>query len=557
MANFVSLSWLDNSLKELAAWRLLVNAQTCQHLWQFLSLKRNKVTTTGWTAHPESKDFDFCDAVLRVRSGAHPYYDPLTSSFRIASHPHSNLATARKNTFKNRWDAAETKPDDPDSWRLKASYIEVLKAHICTRAGVVTKVPLHSLAAWTYRTSSLDDFTTPTQLIERFLSAYSITADELTGLFSDRPLRQDFAIPSDPFSERVIAEAELLRLLQANLSAGAERSGDPSHDSADSFAVDQVDPQLIADMLNHGRRQIILYGPPGTGKTYLAKAAIQKLLGVGAHQLSILHLDPASSELTPEMQEKGAWCLVQFHPSYSYEDFVRGISGKVNSEGNPIFVVEDRVFVRLCLAASRTSSPIVLLIDEINRGDLAKVLGELVYALEYRMEPVTLQYQTQDGGVLRVPSNLYIIGTMNTADRSIASVDYAIRRRFDFIHCASSRAIVEVYHRAKPYARRVLALYDAVLECIVDIKHHGIGHAYFLEDDAVGIARSFVFQILPLLEDYQADGNTSRDLLRLPGWEADTLPFGTASPFALVDEVAAWLVSGDLSGPTEPLAPTG
>ena len=157
------------------------------------------------------------------------------------------------------------------------------------------------------------------------------------------------------------------------------------------------------------KKQVIFQGPPGTGKTYVAQALANHLAG-------------SEDRVT----------LVQFHPSYAYEDFVRGFRPALVN-GQPGFELRNGP---LLLAAERAGeepdADHFLIIDEINRGNLAKVLGELYFLLEYRDEAITLQYQREDEEKFSLPSNLYIIGTMNTADRSIALVDLALRRRFYF-----------------------------------------------------------------------------------------------------------------------------
>lgn len=156
------------------------------------------------------------------------------------------------------------------------------------------------------------------------------------------------------------------------------------------------------------KRQVILQGPPGTGKTFLAR------------------------ELAMFLAPKENVRLVQFHPSYAYEDFIQGYR-PVSKEIGLTFEVKDGVLVELARQAQENPKQnYILIIDEINRGNLAKVFGELYFLLEYRDEEVILQYGNSKVQ-FKLPSNLQIIGTMNTADRSIASLDAAIRRRFAFI----------------------------------------------------------------------------------------------------------------------------
>ncbi len=163
------------------------------------------------------------------------------------------------------------------------------------------------------------------------------------------------------------------------------------------------------ELLND-KRQIVLYGPPGTGKTYLAQELCKALVeGTG-----------------------GEYEVVQFHPSYAYEDFFEGLRPRLQQDGSG-GVAFDLVWGPLRRMASRAadnpSVPCVLIIDEINRANLAKVFGELYFLLEYRATSVSLQYSDDK---FFLPRNLFFIGTMNTADRSVALVDAAMRRRFYF-----------------------------------------------------------------------------------------------------------------------------
>ena len=162
--------------------------------------------------------------------------------------------------------------------------------------------------------------------------------------------------------------------------------------------------QLLED-----KRQVIFYGPPGTGKTFLAREFAKTVAG-----------------------EEGAVQLVQFHPSYAYEDFVEGYRPAGLKGGLPNFEVREGPLKRLAERARESESKAkhVLIIDEINRGNLAKVFGELYFLLEYRDQNITLQYSDEE---FSLPENLWIIGTMNTADRTISLLDAALRRRFHFL----------------------------------------------------------------------------------------------------------------------------
>lgn len=173
----------------------------------------------------------------------------------------------------------------------------------------------------------------------------------------------------------------------------------------------------VIDLLEE-KRQVVLYGPPGTGKTFLAQALADHFSDHGG-----------TSE------------LVQFHPSYTYEDFFEGFRPVAGSDGGVQYEIKPGPLRRIADAAAKDSaSPFILIVDEINRANLAKVFGELYFLLEYRDRTITLQYSTEE---FQFPPNLYVIGTMNTADRSIALVDAAMRRRFYFVELAPSAEPVD------------------------------------------------------------------------------------------------------------------
>ena len=138
--------------------------------------------------------------------------------------------------------------------------------------------------------------------------------------------------------------------------------------------------------------------------------------------------------------------LVQFHPAYSYEEFVEGIrvrSVEVNGRQDVTYPVEDGLLCAFAAEAGRQpEQPHVLIIDEMNRGNLPRIFGELLYLLEYRGETVRLLYSKRE---FRLPPNLYLIGTMNAADRSVALIDQALRRRFSFLDMPPDPAVLAAW----------------------------------------------------------------------------------------------------------------
>ncbi|MBW7882764.1 MAG: AAA family ATPase [Caldilineaceae bacterium] len=227
------------------------------------------------------------------------------------------------------------------------------------------------------------------------------------------------------------------------------------------------------------KRQVIFYGPPGTGKTFVAQKLAQHLIGGG----------------------RGFMEIVQFHPAYAYEDFVQGIRPRARADGGLDYPVKAGRFLEFCRKAEQSEDPCVLIIDEINRANLARVFGELMYLLEYRDREIPLAAGDRP---FRIPDNVYIVGTMNTADRSIALVDHALRRRFAFLALRPNYDVLKHYHvnrRTGFPVERLTSVLKDLNQQIAD-HHYEVGISYFLHENAAAdLADIWQMEIEPYLEE--------------------------------------------------------
>ena len=297
-------------------------------------------------------------------------------------------------------------------------------------------------------------------------------------------LRQvlDPLLPDDPWGQAQLAYWLMRRSDKALM---------PDHDAlgeaAKELLIDEAFLREIRALLEE-KKQVIFYGPPGTGKTFLAQRLAQAL-----------QPDPAKRD------------IVQFHPSSSYEDFFEGFRPQIDHQGQMVYELRKGPLALLAEAAEADPlTPHIMIIDEINRANLPRVFGELLFLLEYRSHSVKTSYRPDEG--FELPPNLYFIGTMNTADRSIALVDAALRRRFDFVpfmpHDGPMEGLLRRWLEANDGPVWVADLVDRVNE---DLRralrgpHLQIGHSYFmrpgLDGDETTLRRIWDYNVYPFIED--------------------------------------------------------
>jgi len=348
------------------------------------------------------------------------------------------------------------------------------------------------------------------------------------------------------------------------------------------------DYKKIMDMT--GIHQMILQGPPGTSKTYGAKDFLRLQAGYNSQEdLKKCQLKTVKDEYEwPHANNECAilWDFIQFHPSYGYEDFVRGISvstsedcnvegyvydlndGEINEankvkgfrykkHGNIMYTTINRTLGKMIKAAVQEEAEaeqkkvkprnFYLIIDEINRANLSLVFGELIYALEYRGDEVATPYGVKNSGMsdeykIKIPNNLYIVGTMNTADKSVGTIDYALRRRFLFFEQLPNRQTILDSTSNDKNAIEVY-LFDKIEKIFKNPEYLSedfnkediqIGHTYFLRKNLEGkrekdtgtesetgseleetrkiylqneqIKSKFIYQVIPIMSEYFKDG---------------------------------------------------
>ncbi len=255
--------------------------------------------------------------------------------------------------------------------------------------------------------------------------------------------------------------------------------------------------------------QVILYGPPGTGKTYWAELAVNDLAALSAFGKKFDDLlETEKQVVTGEGETLGMVRLCCFHPAYGYEDFLEGYRPHLNN-GQMSFVLRDGVFKNLCLdAAEAPERNFYLIVDEINRGDIPRIFGELLTTLEKDKRDKRIVLPVSQT-VFGVPRNVYLVGTMNTADRSISLLDAALRRRFGFVEMMpDGKVLGSANVNGIPLSAWFNALNERIRQHVGrDARNLQIGHSYLMQSgspikDIAALKRTIRGDVIPLLEEY-------------------------------------------------------
>lgn len=291
-----------------------------------------------------------------------------------------------------------------------------------------------------------------------------------------------------------LGDEGVVKDLESNKSASHVTSYEKysQEDFLEEVYMSKDDLKNLENLLKN-KKNVILQGAPGVGKTFCARRLAYELMGE---------------------KDESRVSLIQFHQNYSYEDFILGYKPSGSD-----FELQRGIFYKFCInAANNPDKPHFFIIDEINRGNLSKIFGELLMLIEkdYRGEKLTLAYKDEK---FFVPKNVYIIGMMNTADRSLAMIDYALRRRFSFyeMHPGFKSEGFQKYQVAMANPR-----FDRLIEKIEDLNRaiakdeslgtgFELGHSYFCGQKSVDDAwlhQVINYDIIPMLQEYWFDNRT-------------------------------------------------
>ena len=462
MAKRIRAERVGLALNRIRDWRARVKVQGATHLLPMMALIERgagdppgKVTVMRERPH----EYEFWDRYFRLddEDTDKPYFNPVTSRRAEADFPHSNAATIRKNTFARNWEAASWEQgENGESWTFADDYAETFRNKVLRKGDQTTRVPVVELAVVMFRERVFDDLADVATLVDAFRSAFRQRDEDFQRVFVVDAEGEDSLFEDSGAIQDYYSAIQAVLIDDVRGGAAIREVVEPPR------LVDLEDPILgeVQRLLSLGTSGIILTGVPGCGKSYYAS------------RIATYLVTDAETDVF----------RVQFHPSYGYEDFVEGYRPDEGTRSG--FRIVDKTFVVACYRADalrERGGLVVLLVDEINRGDPARVFGELLTYIErgYREQLFTLPFS---GREFSVPSNLMVIGTMNPHDRSVAQVDAAFVRRFDQVVIPPSREVAEqLLETAGGLTRRQIEEIGSWFETVQTMVPFGVGHSYFVD----------------------------------------------------------------------------
>lgn len=480
MPMYIDLNRIKTSILRLFDWRGKVRQQTTAHIFPLLALVEKGIGIGKFSRFEESDDFAFYDNYLKINGNeSHPYFDPMTRTRRIASHPHSNAATLRKNTFLSRWKAAESREGAGGitEWSLRDDFAEKIRDQVLTKGGQIIRINVLDLATWLLRREDFPDNATADDLLNRFKTKFPIPEDafDIIFEFQEEPAEKIFSKNrvTDSEIESLVAELEL-----QDAAVLSSISKTKPNSSLQQSKITDDDPILgeVKALLSLGTSGIIFRGAPGTGKSWYA--------------------DQIALTLTSGKRENVF--RLQFHPSFTYEDFFEGFVPDESAKSG--FKITGKTLRNAIEKSLSTNENVVLLIDEINRGDTSRIFGEILTYIEQGWR--NIEFTPKFGGSPTIiPKNLLILATMNPHDRSITQLDMALLRRFDHIDIPPapdkvSDFLVEAGMSAE-HAEEVKSWFIALQK----LMPFGLGHTFFLNvGDLSKLGLVWRYRILPFCE---------------------------------------------------------